>query len=219
MNGILRKQYQTKQPTVPQEKVFQGLNDLDPQVHFFQLSVNLRLIPYLQQQVKNFQAGQISHNYEKWAVLTSDHNILQLVKESLIDFINDPPVQSSYPHSSVNRDHLEAVSLEIKPLRTKKVIIPSIHEPGEFILHIFSVPKPYDKIHLILNLKNFNESAANIHFKMDNIKTVVKLITKNCWIAPIDLKDAYYRVRMDPLYQKYLKFSFGNDLSIHCVSK
>ena len=185
---------------------------MDPQVHFSEPFVVLCLIPYLQHRVKNFQAGQISHHYKKWAELTSDRNILQLVKGSLIDFINDPPVQSSYPHNSVNRDHLAAVSLEIKSLPTKKVIIPSIHEPGEFISPIFSVPKPNNKIRLILNLKKFNESVANVHFKMDNIQTVLKLITKNCWMASIDLKDAYYSVKMDPLYQKYLTFSFGNDL-------
>ena len=74
------------------------------------------------------------------------------------------------------------------------------------------MPKPNDKIRLILNLKKFNESEANVHFKMDNIQTVLKLITKNCWMASIDLKDAYYSVKVDPLYQKYLKFSFDNDL-------
>ena len=166
----------------------------------------------MQHRVKNFQAGQISLHYEKWAEITCDCNILELVKGSQIEFIKDPPIQSSYPYNSVNRDHLEAVRFEIKSLLTKKVIIPSIHEPGEFISPIFCVPKPNDKIRLILNQKKFNESVANVHFKMDNIQTVLKLITKNCWMASIDLKDAYYSVKVDPLYQKYLKFSFGNDL-------
>ena len=31
-------------------------------------------------------------------------------------------------------------------------------------------------------------------------------------MASIDLKHAYYSVKVDPLYQKYLKFSFGYDL-------
>ena len=98
------------------------------------------------------------------------------MKGSQIEIIKDTPIQSSYPHNSVNRDHLEAVRFEIKSLLTKKVIIPSIHEPGEFISHIFCVPKPNDKIRLILNLKKFNESVANVHYKMGNI---LKLITEN----------------------------------------
>lgn len=47
---------------------------------------------------------------------------------------------------------------------------------------------------------------------MDNIHTVLKLVTKNCWMASIDLKDAYYSVRVDPHHQKYLKFCYENTM-------
>jgi hypothetical protein len=36
---------------------------------------------------------------------------------------------------------------------------------------------------------------------MDNINTVLGLITPNCWRAVIDLKDAYYSV---PIYSPQL---------------
>ena len=106
----------------------------------------------MQHRVKNFHAGQISLNYEKWAEMTCDCNILEVVKGSQKEFIKDLPIQSPYPHNSVNRDHLEAVRFEIKSLLTKNVIIPSKHEPGELISPIFCVPKRNDKIRLILNL-------------------------------------------------------------------
>jgi len=45
---------------------------------------------------------------------------------------------------------------------------------------------------LILNLKGLNEFIH--HFKMDNLKSVVMLMKPNCFMATIDLKDAYYSV-------------------------
>ncbi len=44
------------------------------------------------------------------------------------------------------------------------------------------------------------------HFKMDSIWTAINLMKPNCYMASIDLKDAYYSVRVSPKHQKYLKF-------------
>ena len=43
---------------------------------------------------------------------------------------------------------------------------------------------------------------------MENIHTVLKLITKDCWMASLDLKDAYYSVPVHPESQKFLKFLY-----------
>ncbi len=47
---------------------------------------------------------------------------------------------------------------------------------------------------------------------MDNIHTVLKLITKDCWLASLHLKDAYYRVPIHAESQKFLKFSYKGKL-------
>ena len=47
---------------------------------------------------------------------------------------------------------------------------------------------------------------------MDNIHTVLKLITKDCWLASLDLKDAYYSVPIHAESQKSLKFSYKGKL-------
>ena len=41
---------------------------------------------------------------------------------------------------------------------------------------------------------------------MDSIWTAISLMKPNCYMASIDLKDAYYSVRVSPKHQKYLKF-------------
>ena len=46
---------------------------------------------------------------------------------------------------------------------------------------------------------------------MDTIRTVLGLVTPNCWKASLDLKDAYYSVRIHPYFQKYLKFMYKGE--------
>ena len=47
---------------------------------------------------------------------------------------------------------------------------------------------------------------------MDNIHTAFKLITKNCWMASLDLKDASYSVPILTDSQKFLKFFYQGHL-------
>ena len=50
------------------------------------------------------------------------------------------------------------------------------------------------------------------HFKMDGIKTIINMVTRNCFIATIDLKDAYYIVAISRLFQKILNFKWKGKL-------
>ena len=50
------------------------------------------------------------------------------------------------------------------------------------------------------------------HFKMDGIKTIINMVTRNCFIATIDLKDAYYIVAISTLFQKILNFKWKGKL-------
>ena len=62
---------------------------------------------------------------------------------------------------------------------------------------------------MILNLKKLNQYANKIHFKMDTLNTVIKLIEKDCYMASINLKDAYYSVSITPTDRKYLHLRSG----------
>ena len=70
---------------------------------------------------------------------------------------------------------------------------------------------------LIINLKKLNSFIKNSHFKMDTIRTVLGLVTPNCWMASLDLKDTYYSVRIHPYFQKYLKFMYNGRLFKYTV--
>ena len=47
---------------------------------------------------------------------------------------------------------------------------------------------------------------------MDTLNTIIKLVEKDCFMASIDLKDAYYSVPMAISHRKYLRFSWRGQL-------
>ena len=103
------------------------------------------------------------------------------------------------------------------PRRTARKKGSGYENAGEYISPIFSVPKNDNKVRLILNLKRLNEHVKSSHFKMDSIHTALTLVTDGCWMASLDLKDAYYSVKIHDDYQKFLKFSYKGKLFKYTV--
>ena len=99
------------------------------------------------------------------------------------------------------------LSVEIKNLLHKGVTEECQHEEGEYISPIFLTPKSDGSFRMILNLKKLNDQMPYIHFKMEIIKSVLNLVTPNCYMAKIGIKDAYYSIPILPEHQKFLKFS------------
>ena len=104
------------------------------------------------------------------------------------------------------------ISAEINRLMQKGVLKKSFPETGEFVSPIFLTPKSDGSFRLILNLKRLNEHMPYMHFKMATINSVLNLITPNCFMAKVDIKDAYYSVPIMEEHQKYLKFWFKGEL-------
>ena len=63
---------------------------------------------------------------------------------------------------------------------------------------------------MILNLKSLNENIDSKHFKLESIRNVKHMIRPNCWMASVDLKDAYYSIPIHSRHQKFLKFLWNN---------
>ena len=93
---------------------------------------------------------------------------------------------------------------EINRLLKKGVIVPVENNEKGFIFSVFFREKKDQSFRLILNLKKFNEYVTYRHFKMDNLKTALTMVRKNCFMASIDLSDAYYSVPVAASDQKYL---------------
>ena len=91
------------------------------------------------------------------------------------------------------------------------------HEGNEFVSPIFIRHKQDGEIRLILNVKKLNKYVKYQHFNMKNIKSVLYLVTPNCFMCTIDLKDAYYSVKVNEEFQCYLTFLWkGRLLKFTC---
>nr|CAH7731121.1 unnamed protein product [Callosobruchus chinensis] len=82
------------------------------------------------------------------------------------------------------------------------------YEPGEFLSSYFLAKKPNGKSRFILNLKELNKFIHGPHFKLENYRSLLKLLSHNSYLGNIDMKDAYYMIAVNDNYKKYLRFLF-----------
>ena len=144
--------------------------------------------------------------------MTSDKVILGMVKGCHITFTHDQfPLQLRPPQSIKFTDwESSLMDQEINASLQKGVIEEANHSHGEFLSNVFFRPKKDGSFRMILNLKKL----VNLHieynkFKMDTLQSILKLVTPGCYMATIDLKDAYYSVLLAQEHPKYLFFLFG----------
>lgn len=124
----------------------------------------------------------------EWEKLTSDDRILDIVKHCYLEFENDcVPSQTSLPHQiKFNNKEWLYVKNEIDKLLKMEVIMEIDLENVEFVSTIFLRPKRNGEFRMILNLKEYH------HFKMDTFESALKIITPNCFMSSVDLKNTYY---------------------------
>ena len=159
-----------------------------------------------------FVAERIKLFTQDWESITTDSYILNMVTGCKID-LQKIPVQHIAPReTNFSAKELHFVNDEIAKLLNKKVIIPSQHEDDQFISTIFLTPKKDGLFRLILNLKKFNRFVRYQHFKMESLKQVVAMMKPGCFMASLDIRDAYYSVPIHKSHQKYLKFEFNGQL-------
>lgn len=101
---------------------------------------------------------------------------------------------------------------QITQLLQKQVITKCQPVSGQFVSKIFLVPKPNGSYRLILNLKELNKFIDTEHFKLEDGKTVKRILNKGYFMASIDLKDAYYTISIARSDRKYLRFLFEDVL-------
>ena len=149
--------------------------------------VESTLTTYLINRCDTFAAGRIAHSFGAWREITTDREILSIVTGMKIDF-NDTPHQQFLPTCKRPASEESVIDLEVEKLLSKKVIEPTGHSHGEIISDVFVRGKKDGGHRMILNLKNLNQYANKLHFKIDTLNTIIKLVEKDCFMASIDLK-------------------------------
>jgi hypothetical protein len=122
------------------------------------------------------------------------------------------PTQHYFAPTKFNSTEAAIIENEIIKMLKKQIIEPAAHTDNEIVSNIFSVPKKDGTHRVILNLKDFNKHVSYHHFKMDSLTTIVQLVDKNCFMASIDLKDAYYSIPIRHEDRKYLRFFWNGNL-------
>ena len=175
------------------------------------------LLEYLNYSCKVFKAGQVAKHLAAWLGITKDKAILAYVQGVEIE-LTEVPIQNTVPVSKFQPHEFSLVDEAIGKLFEKEVIRKVPQTKGQYVSKIFLRPKADGSHRLILNLKKFNESVLYKHFKMDSIQTIIKLVERNCYMAALDLKDAYYSIPVKGCDQKYLQFEWkGTRYQFTCL--
>ena len=78
-----------------------------------------------------------------------------------------------------------------------------------YFSNIFPVPKKtLGEFRIIFDLTELNKYIRKIHFRMDNLISVMCLISPGDWLVSIDLSDAYHSVAMHLSSMPFLAFIF-----------
>ena len=64
------------------------------------------------------------------------------------------------------------------------------------------------KVANIDNSATFSQFITTTHFKLEDIRTSTKLISRNCFMCSIDLKDGYLTIYISSEFTKYFRFTF-----------
>ena len=159
--------------------------------------------------------GRLRFFLGAWGDITGDEYVLRNVQGHSIEFLNgDIPPSQHRPGRTFKLSAAEQAAgyKEILRLEQKGVIEKTVHEPVEFVSNIFTRPKKDGGCRVIIDLTSLNTFVTYTHFKMDTFETAKSLISHGCFMACIDLQDAYYTVSIQKYYRRFLKFIWMGQL-------
>ena len=113
-----------------------------------------------------------------------------------------------YPYK-LSAAESEAATLEIRKLCDKGVLELAQYDEHQVISNIFLRPKKDGSYRMILDLTWVNKHVEYEHFKMCSLETAKDMLRENCWMASVDLRDAYYSVRVHEEDRKFLRFKWN----------
>ena len=169
-------------------------------------------------EVRQFCAGRISKFLEAWKRISHDPWIFHVVRGFRIPFYTFPTqVREPFPYR-LSSCETEAAHLEIQKLCKKGVLEVADFDKDQVLSNIFLRPKKDGSYRMILDLTWVNKHVVYEHFKMCSLETAKDMLRENCWMASVDLRDAYYSVRVHEHDRKFLRFKwFGIIYQFTCM--
>merc|ERR1739842_139148 len=104
----------------------------------------------------------------------------------------------------------EQVILEFIPEWLVKDYVGEVLSPVPLhFSRMFSVPKGDSGRRPIIDLSPLNKLLKKVHFRMEDLWRIARIISKGLWGVKLDLKDAYMSVLLSPLVRRYFGFALG----------
>ena len=148
----------------------------------------------LRADVEKFKGGNITNRFGKWANITQDQFVLNILKFGLTMEFAEVPVFQFVAPLNFSPVETEIIDAEISKLLSKGAIVNSAREPNDYVSRIFTRTKKDGSYRMILNLEMFNEFLKFKHCKLESFEDALDLITEGCYFGSVDLKDAYYSI-------------------------
>ena len=159
--------------------------------------------------VRTVCAGRISRYVGAWKFITHDPWVLHVVEGFRIPFYAFPQqVREPFPYR-LSALETKAATLEIQKLCDKGVLEVADFDENQVLSNIFLRPKKDGSFRMILDLTWVNKHVVYEHFKMCSLETAKDMLRDNCWMASVDLRDAYYSVRVHEQDRKFLRFKWN----------
>ncbi len=99
-----------------------------------------------------------------------------------------------------------------------KVIQATQRTDDHIISPIFLREKPNGKFRMVLDFSSLNGHIPYIHFKMETFERAIKLVNAGDYLASIDLRHAYYTVRIAEEQRRFLCFTWqGTAYQLACL--
>ena len=110
----------------------------------------------LRADVEKFKGGNITNCFKKWANVTQEHFVLNIVKFGLTMEFAEVPMCQFVPSLNFSPVESKIIDAEISKLLSKGVIVNTSREPNDYVSRIFRRTKRDGNYRMILNLKTFN---------------------------------------------------------------
>lgn len=156
-------------------------------------------------------SGRLANFAHVWGRITSDPEVLSAVRGYKIPF-SSPPKMRPFLNEPVFTPSVAAhCDAEIQRLLDKDAIAQVEPSEDQFLSFFFLIEKPSGGMRFILNLKELNFYISPPHFKLEDWRTVVRLMLPGSQMASLDLEDAYLLVAIHLDHRKFLRFQWrGN---------
>jgi hypothetical protein len=112
-----------------------------------------------------------------------------------------------FPYNGSQQMLLDYHKLLNEELR-EGIIVQVPHQFVKWWSPTFLVPKKNGEYRKVLNCRRLNAEMKDLHFKMEDVRTVKDVILPGDYAVSIDIKSAYSHVSVHPSLRPYLGFSF-----------